>query len=379
MWFCNPVKNIIIKIPLFFKRPLAVQSRNIVRLLFLWLIPPAVMTSCETDRYHSKWMDGDNFTISQYLEANRQEYSKFYQLLVKGRMLSPLYAYNPHGEGYTLFLPTDQAIEEFVLLNRNYGNFENLLLDTGFVVNLTRYHTLNREVHTDEFPDGALNDKTLTGERLIMGFYSDGNNQLIKVNNESTIIKPNLRMLNGYIHVISEVLHKAETNGYDWLQQQKSYSILAQAMELAGIRGKLKWSKYTILAEHDSVYHRKGIKKAEDLVNRIATPGVPLSGSSNVFYLFSAYHILAGELYLNDFSWGEYKYQTLANKQVTVHSGQDLLFNPGVETFGYSISKSGDTTNIDYILPDWELSNIRTKTGPVHSIRQVLFYEPFPK
>jgi uncharacterized surface protein with fasciclin (FAS1) repeats len=337
------------------------------------------MTSCESDSHESKWVSEESLTIGQYLEANQKEYSKFYRLLVRGKMLSTLYAYNPHGEGYTLFLPTDSAIEHFIRQNNYYGTFEKLLLDTGFIYSLARYHTVNRKVHTDEFPDGALNDKTLTGERLIMGFTTVGNNQLIKVNNTAPIIKSNLKMTNGYVHIVSEVLHKSEIRGYDWLQQQVNYSILAQAMELSGIRGKLKWTKYTILAEHDSVFHRIGINKIEDLINRIATPGVPISNSNNAFYLFTAYHILNGEFYLNDFYFGEYKYTTLANKLISIDVGQEIRFNNGIEIFGTSISASGDTIVTDYILPVWDASNFITQTGPVHSISKVMFYEPFPK
>jgi len=148
-------------------------------------------------------------------------------------------------------------------------------------------------------------------------------------------------------------------------------------MELSGIRGKLKWNKYTLVAEPDSVFHRIGIKKTEELINRIATPGVPLSGSNNAFYLFTAYHILSGEFYLNDLSWGDKDYLTLANKTITIQVGLEIRMNPGIDKYGFIINKPGDTTVIDYILPVWDACNTRTLTGPVHSISDVLFYEPF--
>ncbi len=96
-------------------------------------------------------------------------------------MFSTLYAYNPYGDDYTLFLPTDEAIDNFIRQNKNYESFEALLQDTSFIYTLTRYHTIKRKVHTDEFPDGALTDSTLTGDRLAIGFYSDGENQIIKL------------------------------------------------------------------------------------------------------------------------------------------------------------------------------------------------------
>jgi uncharacterized surface protein with fasciclin (FAS1) repeats len=349
------------------------------RFMFLWVILSALLKSCDSDPYGTNWIDEDSFSISQYIEKNKEEYSKFYRLLAEGKMLNTLYAYNPYGEDYTLFLPTDEAIDLFIQQNQNYGTFEELLQDTGFIKVLTRYHTIKRKVHTDEFPDGALADSTLTGERLVTGFYTDGDNQLIKVNNSADIIKSNLKMTNGYIHVISGVLQQSEISGYDWLQQQDDYSILAQAMELSGIRKRLGWDKYTILAEHDSIYYRNGINNIEDLANRIATPGLPYSDLKNSFYQFTAYHILRGELYLNDFAWGNKKYRTLSTVLLSINVGFEIQINPGIDTYGISISESGDTTEIDYILPVWKSCNILTGTGPVHSISDVLYFKPLPE
>lgn len=356
-----------------------IQMPGMIRLLVLWITLSSVLTSCESDPHESNFLDDGNLTISQYLEKNQEEYSKFFRLLTEGKMLGALYAYNPYGEGYTLFLPTDKAIDHFIGQNNDYGSFEELIKDTIFIKMLTRYHTLKRKVKSDEFPDGALNDSTLTGDRLIFGFNTDDNNQIIKVNNSAPIIKSNLRMTNGYIHIISEVLEKAKISGYDWLQQQDDYSILADAVRLSGLRNRLWWEKYTILAEHDSIYNRSGIHSVEDLIARIATPGMALSNRDNKFYQFAAYHFVGGEYYMNDFNWGNYNYTTLASKPLTITVGVDIKFNPGVDTYGYKISDSGDAYEIDYISAIWENCNIFTRSGPVHSISDMLFYEPFTK
>lgn len=352
----------------------------ITRILVQLMILSVLISSCKSDRDESNWVNEDSLTISQYLEKNQEEYSKFYKLMSESKMLNTLYAYNPYGNDYTLFLPTDEAIDNYIQQNQDYGNFEELLKDTSFIKMLTRYHTVNRKVHTDEFPDGALNDRTLTGDRLVTGFYTEGNNQLIKVNNSAPIVKSNLKMTNGYIHVISEVLQQAEISGYDWLQQQDDYSILAQAVKLSGVRSRLWWDKYTIIAEHDSVYRRCGINNVEDLIERIATPGMQLSNRNNTFHLFAAYHFVGGEYYLNDLSWGNDKYTTLATgKSLTIDVGTEIKINPGVDTYGFTVSNTGDTTSINYIRPVWENCNIMTSTGAIHSIPDVLFYESFPK
>jgi len=243
---------------------------------------------------------------------------------------------------------------------------------------LTRYHTLNKKVHTDEFPDGALVDTTLTGDRLVASFSAIGDNQLIKINNIAPIIKPNLNMTNGYIHVISEVLQPVDISGYDWLQQQTDYSILAQAMKLSGIQKKLTWDKHTLFAEPDSIYHRYGINNVQDLISRIATPGVPLTTKTNSFYQFTSYHILSGEYYMNDFNWGSNKYLTLSDQLMTIYVGQDIRINTGIDTYGTTISESGETTVIDYIRTIPEGCNILTRNGPVHSISDLMYYKPLP-
>lgn len=354
---------------------MVIQMPLKIRFLPLWIILLAVITSCESDSDSLTWGDDKSQTISQFLVKNKNKYSKSYRLLVEGKMLNTLYAYNPNGEFYTLFLPTDDAIDHFIKQNQKYENFEVLLKDTSFVKRLTRYHTLNRKLHTADFPDGALIDRTLTDDRLIASFFAVADSQLIKMNNLAPIIKPNMEMTNGYIHVISEVLQPVDILGYEWLQQQNEYSILAKAMELSGIKKKLTWSKYTLFAEPDSVYRRYGINNVQDLINRIATPGISLTNTTNRFYQFAAYHILSGEYYMNDLNWGTHKYNTLSGIQLTITVGLDVKINRGVVTYKVIISKSGEITVIDYIHPIAEDCNNLTGTGPVHSISDLMYYE----
>lgn len=354
-------------------------KRNIkIRFLLLCSIVFSVMISCQPEQHGLHQFNENILTIGEYIKTNQEKYSKFSMLLDEGDLLITLGGYNPHSDGYTLFLPTDEAFNQFVQQNENYTNFEEMLQDTNFTHQLARYHTINKSVHTDNFPNGALPDETLSEDRLTIGIYTEDDNPLYKVNNRAPIIQSNLKMTNGYIHVISGVLQQEEITGYDWLQQQNDYSILAQAMELSGMEQRLWMDKYTILAEHDSIYHRNGIMNVEDLIDLIATPGIPVSNRSNPFYRFAGYHILGGEYYLNDFYLGKNNYSTLGFTQLMIQVGLDIHINPGIDTYSIIISESGDTTVIDYISPLWESSNIITRTGPVHSLSEVLYFKPLP-
>ena len=174
------------------------------------------------------------------------------------------------------------------------------------------------------------------------------------------------------------MLEPAKVTGYYWIQQQDGYSILAQAMEAARIKNNIWWKKYTILAEHDSIYNRNGIYNIQDLANRIATPGLTLSNRSNAFYKFVGYHFVGGEYYINDFNWGNHKYATMASRPLTVEVGYAVKVNPGVDVFGTIVSASGDTIIVDYVGVFENSWNIMTNTGPVHYIKDLLFFEPLP-
>ena len=354
------------------------RKSRIVRLMGLSVLLWFTVFSCEPERQHSTWVGDDVMTICEYLRSSQPEYSKFYRILERGNMLGTLCGYNPYGEGYTLFLPDNAAVDHFLELSQNYRDFEELLQDTVFLHTLTRYHTVNKKLHTNEFPFGALTDRTLTGERLTIGFFTEGDNPLYKVNNLAPIVRSNLEMSNGYVHVVSQVLQQPAAPGYEVLRQQEGYSILGQAMELSGIDHAWWPERVTILAEHDSIYHRYGIADPEALVNLLATPGTPLTNPENAFYQFVAYHLLPGEYYLNDFYMGSADYRTLGDERVTIEVGLDIRINPGLDTFRIDITEQGDTVVVDYIRMVWEASNIMTGTGPIHSVSELLVEEPIP-
>ncbi len=335
-----------------------------------------INNSCKEDLTHeSPWI---NYPISGYIEQNKEEYSKFYRIMNQGKLANILYGYNPHGEGYTLFLPTDEAIEHFIQQLPYVSNFEELMLDTGYISEFALYHAVNGKIRTDDFPFGALTDTTFTGDRLAINYDLDTEHQIIKINNVAPIIKANLQMTNGYIHVISEVLQKPEISGYEWLQDQEAFSIMAQAMEITGMKDRLTGENYTFFIEPDSIYNRNGIYSLVDLLDRFGNPEVAYTNWNNPFYQFTAFHILQGIYYLNDISYGDNYYPTMSMSFLRINFGEDIMINPGVQTFDTIISESNDTILIDYVRLDWDDSNIITSTGPVHLISDILSGEPFP-
>jgi uncharacterized surface protein with fasciclin (FAS1) repeats len=341
--------------------------------LTLYIIP-LVLISCEPEPAELVSFEKDQASIADFLEENRETYSGFYSIAVQGGIMIPLSAYNTRGDGFTLFLPTDEAFKRYIDRSEKYASFEELMADSSFVKKLGRYHIVNTRLHSTEFPYGALPASTATGDLLMIGFSTDLDSMVCRINNLAPVIEPNHVRVNGYIHIISEVLEPIDYSAYNWLRKNTEYSILADALEITGFNSRLGLnSKYTILAEHDSVFNRYGIYSIDDLKDLYKSSGIPYTEWNNALYQFAAYHVLKGRYYLSDFRWGSRNYNTYAYKRVKIIRGLDFAINPGNDTISLEISESGDTTVINYIRLLYEHSNIPAKRQVIHILSDVMY------
>ena len=188
--------------------------------------------------------------------------------------------------------------------------------------------------------------------------------------------------------MISEVLEPLIFSSYGWLESADGFTILTEAFRMTGLKdtmGIYRYSttnqpthnRYTLLVEHDTIFARYGIHSFDDLVDEVATPGMEFSDPENGLYQFTAYHILEGSYFLDDFDLRPQNYNTYGNNPVQIDAGgSEIKINPGVDTFGYEISGL-DTTYIDYISFHYQHSNILTKNGAIHLITELMsLYRP---
>jgi uncharacterized surface protein with fasciclin (FAS1) repeats len=342
-----------------------------------------LLVSCEKQHDDTGFFTEDMLSISTFLEQHGDEYSIFWQIVEKTGMYHALNAYNPSGDGFTLFLPTDEAFERYFQESDAYHNPGELLNDAPFCAILGRYHLVNKSIRTTEFPFGALSDSTATGDYLTIGIDISGDTAQYRVNNVARLIVHDIELTNGYIHVIDHVLEPIVYSSFEWLKNHSGYSILSGAMEMTGLSQKMGIyrisqtgeqvkNRYTVLAEHDSIFERKGIRSLDDLIGRYASPGLEPDDPENSLYQFTAYHLLEGAYFLDAFS-DTRNYNSFAYSPVYISAGLDIKINKGVDTFGIVIIAT-DTTWIDYIGMFYQESNINTKNGPIHLIDQVMEY-----
>ncbi len=337
-------------------------------------------SSCDTT-IPGSFIGEDVITISGFLEENQETYSMFWEFLLRTDLKNTLNAYNPNGNGYTLFLPSNQAFNNYIEKNEDYSDFNDLLADSDFSALLIRYHLVNMGIITNDFPYGALPDTTVTGDFLTIGFDDSGGSTVYKINNLAPVTIPNIELINGYIHVIGEVLEPVTMSTYDWISENSHFSIFAEALNLTGLKdtlgiyrttssGMVVDNQYTLLAEPDSIYYKQGIMNIDDLVERYKSPGSELTDFENGFYQFVAYHILEGSYFLDEFDETN-NYNTYSNFPVQLVSDIEIKINPGKDTLDLIIEVQ-DTTVIDYVRLDMINSNILTKNGPFHILRDIM-------
>jgi uncharacterized surface protein with fasciclin (FAS1) repeats len=351
-------------------------------LIYLVFLALAFIQACGDDiELKPEFGDEVYRTLEQFVVDNEEEYSLFIELMEATNMVDVLCSYNPKGNNYTLFLPTNAAFNKFIdESERSYSSFDHFLEDEVYCNSLIRYHMVSRELHTNEFTFGQLPDSTLGGDYLTIGFGENLDSTVFKVNNIAPITHANIQNYNGYIHVLSKVLEPIVYSSYEYLGSQDEFTIIHEAFQITGLAdtmgiyvrndfGKLIDNQYTLIVEADSVFNREGIFSIEDLIALKSPDNQDYTDISNSLYQFVSYHILEGRHFLDQFE--SRNYNTYASMPVSVVSGFDIRINRGVEVFEININGT-DTVDINYIELDYINSNILSKNGAIHRINHVM-------
>ncbi len=324
--------------------------------------------------------DMERLSIYDYIVENDSLFSKYQQVLVAAGLDKTMSAYNPNGDGYTMFLPTNAAIDEFVATNDRYSSFDDMLKDKDFLGSLVRYSVVEAAILTNDFPFGALPEFNLSGQYLMIGF--DGG--IYSVNNEAPVSDElkNIEVSNGYIHVIDKVLTPLVYTTAEWLEGSSQFSIFNQAVKATGYGNVLNRiiegdtvtvSSLTLLVEPDSIYNRFGIFSFEDLAKKISPDNNEYTSPLNSLNSFVGYHILEGSLFLSNFEETSSNYNSLGTMPVNINgNGLDIVINKGKVVFDTLVSSGQDTTLVDYITFFYDNSNFLTQTGVVHFINQLM-------
>lgn len=336
--------------------------------------------SCREPERIAGFEDLDQFSIYDYIVENEEEYSSFLSILETGNLDKTLSAYNPNGTDYTLFLPNNEAVNRFIDASSQFSSLNDILNDPGFAAEFSRYHVVNIGVHSGNFPFGAFPEPTLSSDFLTVSFIIEPDTSYYKINNQASVIKPDIEVSNGYIHIIETALEPVSFNTYEWLELNDDYSIFKDAVDLTGYklqlsidtRGNDTIQPVTLLVEPDDVYKDFGINSVNDLITLISPNDDNYTASENSLHNFVGYHILEGNIFIDNFEGRSTNYTTLSDVPLNIDgTGIDFAINRGKEIFD-TIVVQNDTTFIDYIGFLYDKSNVITQSGAIHIIDKLM-------
>jgi uncharacterized surface protein with fasciclin (FAS1) repeats len=356
-------------------------------LYFVILIALTGTQACD-DGFSPFVTDIEVNSIADFLLQNETEYSYFIKLAEHGKLMDALDTYNPYGNSYTLFLPRNVAFEKFFANNPSFSNLDDLLNDLDYTRTLVRLHVLNMEIHSTDFPFGALPSLTLSGNTLTVNFLLGADSTTYLINNLAPISIRNIPARNGYIHVLEEVLEPVVLSGFEWLKLNPDYSILTEVFEITNIKDRMGVpdqgnendhvaNYYTLWAEADSIFFKDGIYSLQDLIEKVSPNSSDYTEEDNPLYQFAAYHIMEGVHFLDAFE-GTRNYNTFGSLPVRISAAARLRINndPNFHVFDTIVSDT-DTTYISFLEPLYNFSNVLTVNGALHFLNHVLYaYRP---
>jgi len=336
--------------------------------------------SCKEPERIAGFEDAEQMSIYDYIVENKEEYSDFLAIMEVGGIDKTLSAYNPNGNDYTLFLPSNKAIDNFIKSTEGISSVNDILKNPEYAAAFSRFHVVNLGIHTQDFPFGAFPEPTLSEDYLTVSFIIEKDSSYYKINNQATVTIKNIEVSNGFIHLIETALKPITFTSYGWLQENSGYSIFKGALELTGVKKLVDFNvkdfesitPLTILVEPDKIYNERGIKSVEDLAKYISPNDNNYTNITNPLYNYCLYHVLSGGRYINDFEGAATNYTTLSEIPLNINGmGNDLLINKGKTVFDTIVSGL-DTTIIDYIGFFYDESNVTTQTGAIHLIDRIL-------
>ncbi len=296
--------------------------------------------------------------ITDYVLTKPEQYGEFGKLIESTGLTSLLSVRGP----FTLFLPDDEAMKQYYK-EHNISSLDELSQQAK--IELVYNHLVPNEIGSGDILLGALRDTNALGDYLVTEFSGSD----IIVNKQAKIVKRDIETANGYIHLVDHVIDPVTASIYDKIASDPSYSLFTKGLEITGLKDTLQLIKFpygkksartrfTLLAVPDTTYNRYGIHSISELIARYTNAPDSVTFLRNGFYRYMEYHCLAGTFYLSDFKTKLYPILSSDNN-VSVTIDTDYKLNYDKKTTYYT------GFNVD-------LSNVPSKNGAIHSIKDLL-------
>jgi uncharacterized surface protein with fasciclin (FAS1) repeats len=242
----------------------------------------------------------DDVNIYDYLVKDPGRFSDFAKLIDKAGYSSFLNAYG----SYTVFAPTNEGVKKF-LTDMNKTSVDAFTLTEA--QDIVKLHMIQDTINTNSFTDGKLPKVTMLGQYLLTGVTTVNGVSSYTVNRQALIVQPNVRLANGNIHVLDNVLRAATKTVAQTVEANPDFSIFTQALKETGYFDSLNivnnpdtTRRYlTVIAETNQALADSGITSYAALKARYSQTGNPKNVNDSL-HMYVAYHIFTEARYLAD-------------------------------------------------------------------------------
>ena len=227
---------------------------DLLRLSLLFLIT-LMFQNCTEQKIQER--TDETLNITEYLRDN-SDYSMFLEILDITNYASFMNTYGT----YTLFLPTNEAVQNY-MQDLGVSSLSEIPLDD--LQALAKLHILEQKVNTTTFTDGKIPTPSMYGQYLITGASNNNDVSSITVNKNANIIASNIELGNGVVHVIDHVLHVANKTLAQRIEEDPNLSLFTEVLKATGWYEKLNQpityddknigSFLTVLAQTNEVYN----------------------------------------------------------------------------------------------------------------------------
>jgi uncharacterized surface protein with fasciclin (FAS1) repeats len=330
---------------------------------FSMLITVLLFSSCDPEP--RLWDVNSTEQVASDYIFTHPEFSEFAKLVEMTGMKALLGIRGP----YTILLPSNDAMLAYYR-EKGVNGLEGF--SEEFRNTLIRNHLITNEIPSGDIGLGALRDTNAIGDFLVTEFEGSD----IIINKYSKIIDQDIRLANGFAHVIDQVLDPITKDIFTTISENPAFKIFTEGLRITGIIDTLKLisfpygnrtarTRFTVLTVPDTVYQRQGINNIEDLIKWTGANPDSVTYLNNPFYRYMEYHCLAGTYYLSDLNTKLYPILSHDNN-VSMTIDTDYKIN--------NIKKTNKYTG--FYVPQ---SNYPSKNGAVHVINNLLpVIEPEP-
>ncbi|MFT3844937.1 MAG: fasciclin domain-containing protein [Lacibacter sp.] len=237
--------------------------------------------------------------IVGYLDKNLDSFSLFRQILERTGTAAFLNAYG----AYTCFAPTNSGVTTYL---KTIGASSVDAADLNVLKDMVRLHLLSDTLYTSSFTDGKMPVITMYGQYLVTSVVNKGGTSSYVVNRQASVLNSNIKVGNGIIHVLDNVLTPAVKTIAQQLEANSSYSIFVQAMKETGFYTRLntvdsdtskRW--VTVLAESNQALADSGFTSYAALKAKYSQTGNPALATDSL-NMYVAYHVSQGLKFLGD-------------------------------------------------------------------------------